>query len=254
MTATNQAASATFDFSGRHVLVTGATSGIGSGIAEAFLAAGAHVTITGTRDSAADYDDDLSAYDYRQLVLADPDQIIGLAASLEGLDILVNNAGASLPGGRNEHEPDVFAESVEINLVGAFRLASAAKDILAAGDLDGGSSVIGLASMASYFGVPMVPGYGAAKAGIVQLTKALAVAWAGDGIRVNAVAPGLVESRMTEPLKDYPALAEPLISRTPMQRWGTPDDIAPAVLFLASSAARYITGQTLAVDGGYSAA
>ena len=114
--------------------------------------------------------------------------------------------------------------------------------------------MIGIASMASYFGIEAVPGYGAAKAGLVQLTKTLAVAWAGDRIRVNAVAAGLTETRMTAAhVGDAQALA-PTLARTPMRRVGRPSDIAGAVMFLTSEAAAYITGQTLPVDGGYSIA
>ena len=114
--------------------------------------------------------------------------------------------------------------------------------------------MINLGSMASYFGIEIVPGYGAAKAGVVQMTKTLAVAWAKHGIRVNAVAPGVVETAMTAPMMGFDELTAPLLARTPMGRFATPDDIAPVVLFLASPAARYITGQTLPVDGGFSMA
>jgi 3-oxoacyl-[acyl-carrier protein] reductase len=167
--------------------------------------------------------------------------------------VLVNNAGANLPGGKNEAIPDVFEESVSINLFSAYRMSIACRDLLFASGLHGGASVVNLASMSSYFAVPIVPGYGAAKAGIVQMTKNLGVTWAKKGIRVNAVAPGLVESNMTAVMKGIEVLEKPQMDRTPMGRWGTPADVAPAVLFLSSPAAAFITGQTLNVDGGYSA-
>jgi 3-oxoacyl-[acyl-carrier protein] reductase len=245
-------ANVAYDFSGSRVVVTGGSSGIGAGIARAFLDAGAAVTITGTRPSSSDYDHDLSAYRYHQLQMTDSAGIEQLAESLDALDVLVNNAGANFPGGQDEAIPDVFEQSVAINLFGAYRLAVACKEKLAQSPLDGGASIINLASMSSFFAVPLVPGYAAAKAAIVQMTKNLAVAWAAQGIRVNAVAPGLIESNMTALVKGVEALEKPHLDRTPMKRWGTPEDIAPPVLFLASSAARFVTGQTLAVDGGYS--
>lgn len=247
-------AAARFDFSGSRVLVTGGSNGIGAGIARAFLDAGAVVSITGTRATASEYASDLSAYRYHALELTDPDAIERVAAAQGGLDILVNNAGATLPGGRNEYIPEVFEQALSINLFGAFRMATACKPLLAASALEGGASIVNLASMSSFFAVPMVPGYGAAKAAVVQMTKNLAVAWAADGIRVNAVAPGIVESNMTAPMKGIEALEKPQLDRTPLGRWGLPEDVAPAILFLASSSAAFITGQTLPVDGGYSIA
>lgn len=244
---------ATFDFADAHVLVTGGSSGIGFGIATAFDAAGATVTVTGTRASASDYDVDLAVFSYVQLEVTRPGAVEAVAASLSRLDVLVNNAGANLPGGRNEAIPDVFEESVAINLFSAYRMTVACRDLLSASAHAGGASVVNLASMSSFFAVPIVPGYGAAKAGVVQMTKNLGVGWAKEGIRVNAVAPGLVETNMTAIMKGIEALEKPQLDRTPMGRWGTPQDIAPAVLFLSSAAASFITGQTLNIDGGYSA-
>lgn len=243
---------ASFDFSGARVLVTGGSNGIGAAIAKGFADAGAEVVITGTRASASEYDGDLSAFEYHQLQLTDKAGIESLAASIDHLDILVNNAGGNFPGGKHEAVPDVFEESVAINLFGGYRLAVGCKDKLAASTLDGGASIINLASMGAFFAVPIVPGYGAAKAATVQMTKNLAATWAGDGIRVNAVAPGLVESNMTAVMKGVEPLEKPFLDRTPLGRWGAPGDIAPVVLFLASSSARFLTGQTILVDGGFS--
>ncbi|HVM98127.1 MAG TPA: SDR family oxidoreductase [Candidatus Acidoferrales bacterium] len=244
--------SAHFDFTGMHVLVTGGSNGIGLGIATAFGAAGATVTVTGTRP-ATGYAHDLSRFDYRQLDMRDTAAISQLCARLQRLDVLINNAGANFARQPSEWDPAVFEDSVRINLFGAFRMAVACKPLLAESRAEGGASVINLASMSSFFAVPVVPGYGAAKAAIVQMTKNLAVTWASEKIRVNAVAPGLIRSNMTAGMQGIEAVEKPLLDRTAMHRWGTPDDIAPACLFLASDAARFITGQTLCVDGGYSA-
>jgi NAD(P)-dependent dehydrogenase (short-subunit alcohol dehydrogenase family) len=245
--------SASFDFSGARVLVTGGSNGIGLGIARAFAAAGARVTITGTRATAADYEHDLAAFAYAALDVRDAAAIARVAGELDGLDVLVNNAGANTVQ-PSEWDPDVFEDAVRLNLVSAFRMASAAKPLLAKSALPGGASIVNLASMSSFFAVPIVPGYGAAKAGVVQMTKNLAVAWAKHRIRVNAVAPGLILSNMTRVMKGIEALEKPQLDRTPLGRWGTPEDVAPAVLFLASAAAGFVTGHTLCVDGGYAVA
>jgi NAD(P)-dependent dehydrogenase (short-subunit alcohol dehydrogenase family) len=244
---------ARFDFAGARVLVTGGSNGIGLGIARAFAAAGARVTITGTRPAAADYAHDLSAFAYQPLDARDGAAIARVAAGLDGLDVLVNNAGANTVQ-PSEWDPEVFDAALRINLSSAFRMATAVKPLLAKSGLAGGASIVNLASMSSFFAVPFVPGYGAAKAGVVQLTKNLAVAWAQHRIRVNAVAPGLILSNMTRAMKGVDALEKPQLERTPLARWGTPEDVAPAVLFLASAAAGFVTGHTLCVDGGYAAA
>ncbi|MGP0029053.1 MAG: SDR family NAD(P)-dependent oxidoreductase [Acidimicrobiales bacterium] len=243
---------ARFDYSSAHVLVTGGSNGIGLGIATAFRDSGARVTITGTRESPADYDHDLSGLEYHQCRLPDPQAVEAVAGALRGLDVLVNNAGQNLPGGRSEYDPEVFEEVVAVNLFAGFRMATACRALLVASRIEGGASVVNVGSMSSFFGIEHVPAYGAAKAGVVQLTKTLAVAWARDGLRVNAVAPGIIETNMTAPMLPFDSLTGPIIERTPMRRLGTPADVAPVVLFLASPAAGFITGQTVCVDGGFS--
>lgn len=242
-----------FDYGGARVLVTGGTSGIGEGIARAYVAAGADVTITGTRASADEYEGkDFSGFRFLSLDVRDAKAIENVAEVIPSLDILVNNAGAAFPGGRDEHDPDVFEEALRINLTSAYRLARACHGKLTKSGLPGGASVIGIASMTSFFGLELVPGYGAAKAGLVQMTKTLAIEWATQRIRVNAVAAGLIRSRMTAPMLAEPSLGGPFLARTPLGREGRPDEIAGAVLFLTSSAATYVTGTTLVVDGGFS--
>ena len=245
-----------FDYSGYKVLVTGGSNGIGAGIAAAYKAAGADVTITGTRPSAADYGadkaDELSEYTYLAMIATDKAGIQAVADAIPALDILINNAGASLPGGKDEYDPDVFEEALAINLSSNYRLAAALQDKLSASTAPGGASIIGMASMSSLFGIEIVPGYGSAKTGLVGLTRVLGVRYARDNIRVNAIACGLIKSNMTAVMLDIPEMIQPHLDRTPMNRLGEPADIAGPTLFLTSPGAAYITGQTLTVDGGFS--
>jgi 3-oxoacyl-[acyl-carrier protein] reductase len=247
----------TFDFTGTQVLVTGGSSGIGLGVARAFAEAGARVIITGRRGSASEYDEDLAAFDYRQAEMLDRPSLDALVASLDRLDVLINNAGGNFMG-RGEHgewDPDVFTDALELHCGSAFRLATGCKHLLAKSAIEGGGSVVNCASMSALRGSTFVPGYASGKAALMQMTLSAGISWARSNVRVNAVAPGLIESRMTAAMK-LPAMSEveaAELARVPMARWGTPEDVAPTFLFLASPAARFVTGQMWCVDGGYSA-
>jgi len=244
-------ATASFNFSGAKVLVTGGTSGIGLATAMGFADAGASVTITGTRSSVKDYEDDLSRFSYRQLRVTDNTEIKTVAASLDGLDILVNNAGNVKFAGRKDDPVDVFEEMVRVHLLSGHHLAQACLEKLSASSLPGGASIVGIASLTSFIANPFVPGYGAGKAGMVQLAKTQAALWAGRKIRSNCVAAGHIATRLTDPLVKTEELSKDILQRTPMKRWGQPKEIADAVMFLSSDRASFITGETLIVDGGY---
>jgi NAD(P)-dependent dehydrogenase (short-subunit alcohol dehydrogenase family) len=168
-----------------------------------------------------------------------------LVGEFPALDVLVNCAGVI----RREAEldPEVFAQTVDINLNGTMRVCAAAREGLKARK----GCIINTASMLSFFGGGLVPGYSASKGGVAQLTKSLAIAYAADGIRVNAVAPGWIATPLTQALQDDATRTAQILSRTPLGRWGQPEDVADPVLFLASTAARFITGVILPIDGGY---
>lgn len=241
-------------FPGVHVLITGGSHGIGNRLAHAFADAGAVVTITGRRRQVSDYETDLGRFRYLQLEVSDNAQVDALAAQLPRLDILVNNAGEPFPGGPDQWQADNFELAVKVNLTSAFRLSVACLPHLIASRLEGGASVVNIASLTSYFGYPLTPGYGAAKAGLVVLVKTLAAEWGRHGIRANAVAAGTIETNMGgghEVREEKSGWTRAFFARTPLHRTGKPQDVANAILFLCSPAAAYITGETLLVDGGY---
>ena len=233
----------------RSVLVSGGSSGIGAAIARAFAAQGCHVVATGVSEAevtAARRQAGQAGIDQRVLDVRDGAAVTALVAGLNRLDVLVNCAGAIRRAGA-EHDPEVFAEILDVNLSGTMRLCAAARSKLAAQR----GCIINTASMLSFFGGGLVPGYSASKGGVAQLTKSLAIAYAAEGIRVNAVAPGWIATPLTQPLHSDPARSDPIVARTPLGRWGTPEDVAGPVLFLASPAAQFVTGVILPVDGGY---
>lgn len=233
---------------GRHALVVGGTSGIGAGIAAALHAAGARVTVSGATETEVERargDATLEGISGRQLDVTDDPAVSRLFGALERLDILVNCAGIIRRGA--EHEVAVFEQVVDVNLVGTMRCCAAARPLLARR----GGSIVNIASMLSFFGGGLVPGYSASKGGVAQLTKSLAIAYAAQDIRVNAVAPGWIDTPLTKALQEDVARNRAILERTPMKRWGTPGDVAGAVVFLCTDAAAFVTGVVLPVDGGY---
>jgi NAD(P)-dependent dehydrogenase (short-subunit alcohol dehydrogenase family) len=234
-------------FAGRRVIVTGGTSGIGLAVSQAFDGLGADVLVAGlgSADVPADRSDRMTVV---ELDVTDEDAVAAVLGSFigpsGGLDVLVNCAGIIRRD--EEFRTETFAHVLDVNLTGTMRCCTAAMPALQRS----GGCVINTASLHSYISGPRVPGYTASKGGVAQLTKSLAVAWADRGVRVNAVAPGWITTPLTAAIRDTPA-GRTITERTPMGRWGTPDEVAWAVVFLASPAAGYITGILLGVDGGF---
>jgi len=231
----------------KQALITGGARGIGFGIAEAMLTAGYEVTVTGlTPDEVAAVPrrDHLRAV---KLDVTNDAEVVACITCLDRLDALVNCAGIILRDGQ-EFTINGFQKVIDVNLTGTMRMCVATKPLL---EKQGGA-IVNIASIWSFFGGGLVPAYTASKGGVAQLTKALAVAWAPT-IRVNAIAPGWIETELSKPAKDDTARSDAIVSRTPFGRWGKPDDIGGAAVFLCSEAAGFITGTVLPVDGGYTA-
>ncbi|HEY1878583.1 MAG TPA: SDR family oxidoreductase [Caulobacteraceae bacterium] len=239
------------DFAGKSVLVVGGSSGIGNGIAHAFRVRGAQVAVWGTRPGAADYrpeeGSDLSGLVYGQVDVGDPDAVETAARPFATLDVLVLCQGWVVYR-RGEFERPGWDRVMAVNLDSLMGCARKFHDQLAAakGSLIIVSSISGLAANIGN------PAYAASKAGAISLTKTLGQAWAADGIRVNGLAPGLVDTKLTKVTTENPKRREGAIARIPVGRMGEPADMAGAAIFLASPLAAYVAGHTLVVDGGLS--
>ncbi|NND89926.1 MAG: SDR family oxidoreductase [Granulosicoccus sp.] len=228
-------------------VVTGGTGGIGVAVSRVLRAGGWRVTATGVSSPEIDALDDVDGIEWRLLDVTDDASVDSLFTGLDELHGLVNCAGILQRGA--EYDLSVFKRVIEVNLVGTMRCCLAAQPLLARHD----GSIVNLASMLSTFGGPQVPAYSASKGGVAQLTKSLAARWADEGIRVNAVAPGWIETEMTQGLRDVSQRNETILGRTPMKRWGRAEEVANLIKWLMSDEASFVTGSIYPVDGGYKA-
>lgn len=250
-----------FDVTGRVAVVTGGASGIGLGIATALARAGANVVIADLNGAAAEAvaaklaaEAGVDAVGLAVDVTAAEQAEALVASTLERfgrLDILVNNAGIGIHCRPEDMTMEQWDLNVSVNLRSVFHLSKLAYDSLR----DGGGKIINIGSMYSIFGAGEVPAYAASKGGVVQLTKSLAVAWAEQGIQVNAILPGWINTGLgAQGRREMEGLNERVLARTPAARWGEPEDLAGVAIFLASDASNFVTGVSIPVDGGYSVA
>jgi 2-deoxy-D-gluconate 3-dehydrogenase len=246
-----------FNLDGKVALVTGAGAGIGTAIAKGLARAGADVLCHArSAEEAEAACAAIRELGRRALPLAADladraaqDDLVARAAGGFGrIDILINNAGLIRRAPAVDYTDDDWDLLLEVNLSAPFRLARGVGKLMVA---QGGGRIVNTASLLAFQGGILVPAYAASKGGIAQLTKALANEWAGKGVNVNAIAPGYIATNNTAALRADPVRSRQILERIPAGRWGEPDDIAGAAVFLCSEAARYITGHVLAVDGGW---
>ena len=240
-----------FDFTGKTVLVTGGVSGIGGAASVAFRRAGARVIACGlTVDELAHARAHASfeGIEIEPLDVTDRAAVDALIGGLPALDYVVNSAGTIRRDA--DHDPDVFDEGLDVNVSGGRRGGAAARPLLRRSR----GAIVFIASVMSYFGGPRQPAYSTSKGAVRNLTMSLACAYAADGIRVNAVAPGWVVTNLSRGAREDEARNAAIMARVPFGRWGQPDEIADPILFLCSDAARFMTGTVMTVDGGFSSA
>ena len=233
-----------FDYRDKIVLVTGGTQGIGLGIAPAFANAGATVHITGTRDVATSYDGDLSTFTYHQLRLQDGVARRAGARRFDRLNVVVNNAGFARD---DEYTDEGYAKVIEVNLNAPVALCYLLKERLA----ESQGAIVNVASVGSFIGLRDRPAYTASKTGLIGFTRSVADMWAKHGIRINPVAPGFIDTQIIEWARKDADMHQAFLKSIPARRFGRPDEVADAVLFLAGPEADYIRGQSLVIDGGY---
>jgi 2-deoxy-D-gluconate 3-dehydrogenase len=246
-----------FSLEGRAALVTGSGSGIGAAVARALARAGADVVCHDRRGQARQVAEEIRAMGRRSRAVeadlgdrAAQDRLVAEAREELGrIDILINNAGTIRRAPAAEYSDADWDLLLEVNLSAPFRLARRVGKMML--DEGRGGRIVNVASLLSFQGGITVPGYAASKGGVAQMTKALANEWAGKGINVNAIAPGYIATDNTAPLRADPTRSRQILERIPAGRWGEPDDIAGAAVFLCSDAARYVHGHVMAVDGGW---
>lgn len=237
------------DFTGKHILVVGGSSGIGNAIAQAFRAKGGLVQVWGTRSSAADYAEDsgsdLTGLSYTQVDASNPEQIRNACKHISQLDVLVQCQGLVLYK-RQEFTSAGFRKVIDTNLNSLMDCCEQLHPLLKASQ----GSIIIISSTAAFQSARGNPAYCASKTGAMGLTRTLGDVWARDGIRVNGIAPGLVPTKMTSVTTENPDVAQVMLSNIPLGRFGKTEEIAGVALFLASPLSSYVIGQTLPVDGG----
>ena len=250
-----------FDLKGRVAVVTGGNGGIGLGMARGLARAGAQVVVA-ARDEAKSRAavDELIAHGGAATAIAvDVTSEAAVAAMVDEvirrcgrLDILVNNAGTNIRKPTQDLSLDQWRTVMDTNLTSAFLCSRTAYPHMKRA---GGGKIINVGSLLSTFGAAFAPAYGASKGGLVQLTKSMAVGWAVDNIQVNAVLPGWIDTELSRGARrEIPGLEASAVARTPMGRWGRPDDLAAVAVFLAGTSSDFITGAAIPVDGGYSIA